>query len=53
VTDTNANGTGVGVWAADLPTESLRADAEVRFTMHWTDHDHWERKDYSVKIVAA
>jgi glucoamylase len=51
-TDTTANGTGLGIWVADLPTESLPPDTQVVFTMHWPDHDTSEGRDYTVKIVA-
>ena len=40
----------LGVHFADLPTETLRAGTQVRFTFHWREGARWEGRDFAVSI---
>jgi glucoamylase len=48
--DAATRDSGLGVYAADLPTDALGAGAEIRFTFYWPDAGRWEGADFSVKI---
>lgn len=50
VHDTPATDTSLGVWFADLRTGSLLPGDCVTFTMHWSEPDHWEGKDFTVVV---
>jgi glucoamylase len=48
--DVETRDTGLSVHIADLPTDSLPADATVRFTFHWREANRWEGADFSVQV---
>ena len=48
--DVKAHDAGLGVYVADLVTESLPQEAEIKFTFYWPGADHWEGKDFSIRI---
>jgi glucoamylase len=50
--DTETTATGLSVYYADLPTEDIAAGGCVLFTFFWSQADHWEGRDFSVRIVA-
>ncbi|MEO6877760.1 MAG: glucan 1,4-alpha-glucosidase, partial [Gemmatimonadaceae bacterium] len=50
--DTEPTDTTLGIWVADLPTESLAIGGEVQFTFYWPDANRWEGTNYSVTISA-
>jgi glucoamylase len=50
--DVTAEDAGLGIYTADLSTQSLPEEANVTFTFHWKETDRWEGKDYSVAVCA-
>ncbi len=50
VRDAVSRDSGLGVHFTDLPTASLPAGSEIRFTFYWPDADRWEGADFSVNI---
>jgi hypothetical protein len=49
--DTKTHDAVLAIHMADLPTESLPADKQVKFTFHWTQADRWEGADFAVRIA--
>ena len=41
---------GLGIHLADLPTQSLPEDTQIKFTFYWPDAGHWEGKDFMVRV---
>jgi glucoamylase len=50
VHDTPARDTTLGVYVADLPTESLRADDAVAMTFYWPEANRWEGADFIIYV---
>ncbi len=50
--DVEAADTTLGIWVADLATDSLAIAADVQFTAYWPDSDRWEGTNYAVTVVA-
>lgn len=50
--DTETTATGLSVYYADIPTKDIAAGGCVLFTFFWPQADHWESRDFSVRIVA-
>jgi glucoamylase len=48
--DISTRETGLGVYAADLPTNQLKPGSEFVFTFFWPDVQHWEGIDFSVTV---
>jgi glucoamylase len=48
VQGTGTTDTGMGVYIADLPTESLSAGTTLKFTFYWQETGRWEGVDYEV-----
>jgi glucoamylase len=48
--DTYSADTGLGVYPADLATDTLAAGREVVFTFYWPDQQRWEGADYRIKV---
>lgn len=48
--DTDFRDTGLGVFVADLPTETLWAGTRIDFTFEWTEAGHWEGHNFAVTI---
>ena len=48
--DVNTRDSGLGVHAADLPTDKLAVGREVVFTFYWPKEDRWEGEDYSIVV---
>jgi glucoamylase len=42
---------GLGIHLADLPTQALSEDRQIKFTFYWPNADRWERKDFMVRIT--
>ncbi len=42
--------TGLGTFIYDLPTQSLAAGSEMRFTMLWTRRGKWEGADFVIAV---
>jgi glucoamylase len=51
VHDTATRDTGLGVHVADLPTKTIPARAEIRFTYYWPDARRWEGADFTVTVA--
>jgi glucoamylase len=49
-TDSESRATGLGTFICDLPTQSLAAGSEVRFTILWTQQGKWEGTNFVVVI---
>jgi glucoamylase len=49
-TDSESHATGLGTFIHDLPTQSLAAGSEVRFTVLWTQQGKWEGTNFLVVI---
>jgi glucoamylase len=49
-TDSESRATGLGTFICDLPTQSLAAGSEVRFTTLWTQQGKWEGTNFVVVI---
>ena len=50
VEDVEVHDAGLGIYAADLATESLTQGTEINFTFYWPGADHWEGEDFSIRI---
>lgn len=50
VNDLPAKDTGLGIYVADLPTNTMDAGHTLVFTFFWPDAQHWEGTDFSVNI---
>jgi len=48
--DSPTRGTGVGIYVADLPTNSMDAGHTLVFTFYWPEARRWEGVDFSVII---
>jgi glucoamylase len=49
-TDTDTKDTKVGMHIADIDFGRKRS-GEIKFTFFWKEANHWENKDFEVKIV--
>lgn len=50
VQDVTAHDTGLGMYIADLATESLPEGQHVKFTLYWPDANHWEGANFAIQI---
>ncbi|MBV9572441.1 MAG: glucan 1,4-alpha-glucosidase [Acidobacteriales bacterium] len=48
--DTNTRDTGLGIYAADLPTDKLTSGTQILFTFYWNDSKEWEGTNFSVVV---
>jgi glucoamylase len=48
--DTETVDTGLGLHAADLPSQTLTTGREIVFTFYWKDERRWEGVDFSVVV---
>lgn len=48
--ETEAAGTGLGGYAADLRTEAVAPGEVVAFTFHWTAAGRWEGTDCPIAV---
>ncbi len=53
VRDIETSPTTFGLHFADLDTEAMAIGSSVEFTFHWIEADHWEGRDFSVKVCGA
>jgi glucoamylase len=49
-TDTPTRACGLGLNWVDLPTEKLPEGGTAIFTIHWSEADRWEGRDFSIVI---
>jgi glucoamylase len=52
-TDTATRDAGLGIYWADLPTETLPEGSLVTFTFHWSVANRWESANFVVQIAAS
>jgi glucoamylase len=52
VQDAKTMDSGLGIYYADLPTTALPDGRQVLFTFFWPQADHWENKDFPVRVSA-
>lgn len=52
VIETKTHDTGIGIHLADIPTSSLKTDEQIQFTFFWSEANHWEGQNFSVKAVS-
>jgi glucoamylase len=45
--------TGLGIQAADLPTNKLAGGQEISFTFYWQHEQRWEGTNFSVVVENA
>ena len=45
--------TGLGFFAASLPTASLQAGTRIDFTIRWSDDGQWIGRDFELTVIAA
>jgi len=50
VRDATTHDVGLGIHIADLSTKSLPEGKQIKFTFYWPDADHWEGKDFIVRV---
>jgi len=50
VNDSQTHGVDLGIYMADLTTESLAEGAQVKFTFFWLQENRWENVDYTINI---
>ena len=47
--DIDTKDTGLGIYVADVDLKNERSGA-IKFTFFWKEANHWEEKEYEVKI---
>ncbi len=50
--DIEANDTELGIYVADLPTQTVAQGTEIKFTFYWPQAQHWEGTDFIVRVVS-
>lgn len=50
--DEKTHDAGLGIHMADLPTKSLPAGRQIKFTFHWPEAGHWEGRDFVVRVAS-
>jgi glucoamylase len=53
VHDTDTRDTGLGMYAADLPSNKLPPGSQIVFTFFWPEVHRWEGTDFSVIVEAS
>ena len=48
--DLKTHDAGLEIHIADLSTNSLPEGKQIKFTFYWLDADHWEGKDFIVRV---
>jgi glucoamylase len=52
VIETKTRDTGIGIHIADIPTSSLKTDELIQFTFFWSEANHWEEENFTVKVIS-
>jgi glucoamylase len=52
VIETKTRDTGIGIHRADIPTSSLKTGEQIHFTFFWSEVNHWEEQNFSIKIIS-
>jgi glucoamylase len=50
--DVDTHDTGLGLYMADLPIQSAKEGAQVKFTFYWPSVHRWEGADFMVNVAA-
>jgi glucoamylase len=53
VQDVTAHEVGLGIYLADLMTNTLAEGEQVKFTLYWPDAGHWEVADFVVTLTSS
>lgn len=53
VADSATEDTGLGFFAASLPTQSLRPGQRIDFTVRWLDDNRWIGRDFQIAVLTA
>jgi glucoamylase len=53
IRDARTRDTGLGVYVAEIPTETLGAGAEVDFTLYWPGDARWEGVNFRVVVQGS
>jgi len=51
--DTETLDTGLGLYAADLPTARLASGTKIVFTFYWPQQQRWEGEDSTVEVLGV
>ena len=51
--DLETHDPGLGVFIADIPTETLDRKNNLIFTFRWSATGQWEGKDYQIQVREA
>jgi glucoamylase len=51
--EATAKATGFGTYICDLPTQALRAEQDLVFTIYWSDRKSWEGTNFGVRVASA
>jgi glucoamylase len=49
-TDLNTKDTNIGIFVVDIPCNNLRV-SNISFTFFWKQANHWENKNFEIKVV--
>jgi len=52
VIETKTRDAGIGIHLADIPTSSLKTGEQIHFTFFWSEANHWEGQNFSIKIIS-
>jgi glucoamylase len=52
VSETKTRDTGIGIHLADILTSSLKTDELIHFTFFWSEANHWEEENFTVKVIS-
>ncbi len=47
--DISAKDTGLGIYVADLSTQTIPEGREIKFTFYWSEVNRWEGTDFSLR----
>jgi len=53
VADSDTEDTGLGFFAATLPTQSLQPSQTVDFTIRWSDDGSWIGRDFRISVLPS
>ena len=48
--DTRTKDSHLGIYFADVPTQTLSTGSAIQFTFHWSQNDRWEGATFEVQI---
>jgi len=51
--DVKTHDVGLGMHIADLSTNALSKDKQIKFTFYWPNANHWEGKDFIIHVFSS